>query len=314
MKIEAVKISILAIICLAAIFFVVTTYVVMPLILASTVLGRVDALDSAFDPPSGTPFPPQSVVVATSDNITLSGLLFPVSTPKAWIIVLSDPHQNRSGMMPIIRWMTKNSYGVVAMDLRARGESQGNHLTGGLLEAQDLLATVRQLKPQMRGQVPTVAYGVSMGAVAALVAASQSDAIDAVIADSPYLGIQDWLRHEAERRGWLRLPGLYGAARLWAPVVTGKAVAGSNLNLTSIARSIRVPVLILKSQADPLLSGNNLAALRRAIPAPASAVTFPKGSRGTLYVLNMDAYQTALSDFLSRLSPAQETQADQAPQ
>jgi len=313
MKAQAGKVPIIALICLAAIFLVLTTYVVLPIVLASTVLGRVDALDSASDPPIGTPSPPRSVVVATTDNITLSGWLFPVAFPRAWIIVLADPHQNRSGMLPVIRWLTNNGYGVVAMDLRARGDSQGNYLTGGLQEAQDLLATVRQLKPQMSGQGPIVAYGVSVGAVAALVAASQSDAIDAVVADSPYLSIQDWLCHEADRRGWIRLPGLYYAARLWAPVVTGTAASGSNLNLSIMVKTIRVPVLFLKSQFDPLVSGNDLAALRKAIPAPASAVTFSKGSRGTLYVLNMDAYQTALGNFLSRLSSLREVPSDETP-
>jgi pimeloyl-ACP methyl ester carboxylesterase len=311
MKAEEGRVPIVEIICLVVIFYVLTAYVAMPIILDETVLGRKESLDSAFDQPSGTPMPSQTVLVSTKDNITLSGWLFPVTDPKAWIIMLPDPHRNRSGLLPIIRWLTKSGYGVVAMDPRARGESGGKYMTGGLLEAQDLLTTIGQLKPQMRGQVPVVVFGISLSADAALIAASQSDAIDAVIADSPYLRLSDWMQHEGEQRGWMRLPGLYAVARLWAPVVTGKSEAGSNFDLTSMVKSIRVPVLFLKGEYDPLLTGNDLGALRSKILTTTKAAIFGNGSTNTLYTLNISAYQNAIRDFLLGVLPKAETPKDQ---
>jgi len=308
MKAEEGRVPIVEIIYLAVIFYILTAYIAMPVILDATVLGRKESLDSAFDQPSGTPIPSQTALVSTKDNVTLSGWLFPVTAPRAWIIMLPDPHRNRSGLLPVIRWLTKSGYGVVAMDPRARGESGGKYMTGGLLEAQDLLATIQQLKSQLKGQIPIIAYGISMSADAALIAASQSDAIDAVIADSPYLRFSDWIQFEAQQRGWPHLPGLYAVARLWAPVITGKSEAGSNSDLTSMVKSIRVPVLFLKGEDDPLLTGNDLAALRSEIPTSTTAVTFPKGSSNTLYTLNMNTYQNAVNDFLIGLLPKPEPQ------
>ena len=314
MKAEEGRVPIVEIIYLAVIFYILTAYVAMPIILDTTILGRKESLDSAFDQPSGTLIPSQTAVITTKDNITLSGWLFPVTSPKAWIVMLPDPHRNRSGLLPVVRWLTQGGYGVIAMDPRARGESEGDYMTGGLLEAQDLLATIKQLKLQIKDQGPVIAYGVSMSADAALMAAAQSDAIDAVIADSPYLKFSDWMQYEAEQRGWPHLPGLYAIARLWAPVVTGKSEAGSNFDLTSMVKSIRIPVLFMKGEDDSLLTGNDLAALRREIPTTTTAVTFPKGSSNTLYTLNISAYQKAMNEFLQSLLPEPETPEDQKTQ
>lgn len=303
MKADHGRVRIITIIYLALVFYIITSYVVLPIILTSTVLGRIETLDRTYDPPSGTPHLPQTVIIPTNDNITLSGWLFPVDAPKAWLVILPDPHRNRSGMMSLVRWLTNNSYGVVAMDLRARGESEGKFLTGGLLEARDLIATIRYIQPQIGEQVPVIAYGVSIGAAAALIAAAQTDAFDAVIADSPNLRTADWMYDEAKRRGWPHLPGLYTTSRLWAPIITGHPESGSNIDLTSMVKSIRVPVLLLMGENDPVFTKNDLATLRAAIPASTVPATFPNGYCNSLYTLNMESYQNAIGEFLVAIAP-----------
>jgi alpha-beta hydrolase superfamily lysophospholipase len=303
MKADQGRVRIITIIYLTLALYILTSYVVLPIILTSTVLGRIETLDRSYDPPSGTPHLPQTVIIPTNDNITLSGWLFPVDDPKAWLVILPDPHRNRSGMMSLVRWLTNNNYGVVAMDLRARGESEGKYLTGGLLEAHDLIATIRQIQPQLGEQVPVVAYGVSIGAVAALIAAAQTDAFDAVIADSPNLQTADWMYEEAKRRGWPQIPGLYTTSRLWAPIITGHSESGSNIDLASMVKSIRVPVLLLMGADDPALTKNDMAILRAAIPASTVPATFPNGYCNSLYTLNMESYQNAIKEFLTVISP-----------
>jgi pimeloyl-ACP methyl ester carboxylesterase len=294
------RISIVIYIILA--IYIVSCWIILPITLTSSVLGRVETLDRVYDPPTGTPQPPTSFSVKTKDDVILSGWMFPVSTPKAWIIVLPDPYRNRSSMMPLIRWFTKNDYGVVAMDLRARGESKGRFLTGGIIEARDLLLTANRLQNQIESQTPIMVYGVSLGAVAALVAASQSDAFEAIIADSPFPSTAGWFHSEAKRQGWLHFPGLFTAARLWAPVITGFRESTSNLKLTKIAGSIRAPVLFLTGETDPNLTDQDVLALRSAIPVTTKAETFPTGYGGAMYALNRDAYQTALSEFLTKIT------------
>jgi len=302
MKVFEDKIRFSIIIYIIIALYIVGCWIIFPIMLTSSVLGRVETLDRIYDPPSGTPEPPTIISIKTKDDIMLSGWLFPVASPKAWIIVLPDPYRNRSSMMSLIRWFTNQGYGVEAMDLRARGDSEGRFLTGGVIEAQDLLLTVNRLRNQVGDQTPMVVYGVSLGAVAALVAASQSDAFEAVIADSPFPSTANWFYGEAKRQGWLRFPGLYIAARLWAPIITGYRESGSNLKLVKIVGSVRAPVLFLTGEKDPNLNNQDVLALRSAISVTTKAENFPTGYCGSLYALNRETYQTALSDFLIKIT------------
>ncbi len=304
------KIQILPIIITAVALYVITFYVVLPIIMVSTIYRRIEALDRIYDPPTGTPNAPETFLVQSQDNTALMGWKFSIDSPSAWVVILPDPYRNRGGMMPLVRWLTHQGYGVVAMDLRARGESGGRHISGGAVEAQDLIATVNQLRKQIGDRIPIIGYGVSTGAVAALAAAAQSDALDAVVADSPYLKATKWMYIEAQRLGWLEIPGLYQAANLWTPIVTGHAKSGSYLDLTRFVSSIRVPVLILSGVSDPYFSGEDLAHLRSVLQAPTTAKTFNKGYANSTYILNREKYQVILADFLISHIPQEEVEAD----
>ncbi len=304
------KIRILLIIITVVILYAITSYVVLPIIMVSAIYGRIEALDRNYDPPTGTPKAPETFLVQSQDNTALVGWIFSVDSPSAWVVVLPDPYRNRSGMMPLVRWLTQQGYGVVAIDLRARGESGGKHLSGGAVEAQDLIATVNQLRKQVGDQIPIIGYGVSTGAVAALAAAAQSDALDAVVADSPYLKAANWMHVEAQRLGWLEIPGLYQAINLWTPIITGYAKSGSYLDLTQMASGIRVPVLLISGASDPSFNSANLAQLRSALQAPTTVETFNSGHSNSTYTMNREKYQAILTDFLVSLNPQEEVDAD----
>ncbi len=304
------KIQILPIIIIVIVLYVITSYVVLPIIMVSTIYGRIEALDRNYDPPTGTPNVPETFLVQSQDNTALVGWKFSVDSPSAWVVILPDPYRNRSGMMPLVRWLTDQEYGVVAMDLRARGESGGKHISGGAVEAQDLIATVNQLRKQIGDQIPIVGYGVSTGAVAALAAAAQSDALDAVVADSPYLEAAKWMYVEAHRMGWIEIPGLYQAVNLWTPIVTGHAKSGSYLDLTRMVSSIRVPVLLISGTSDPYFNDADLARLQSALQAPTTVKTFNKGYTNSTYTMNREKYQAILADFLVSLIPQEEVEAD----
>lgn len=304
------KIRILPIIITVVVLYVVTSYVVLPIIMVSTIYGRVEALDRIYDPPTGTPHPPETFLVQSKDNTALVGWKFSVDSPTAWLVILPDPFRNRSGIMHLVRWLTHQGYGVLAMDLRARGESGGKHISGGAIEAQDLITTVNQLRKQIGDQIPIIGYGVSTGAVAVLAAAAQSDALDAAVADSPYLKATTWMKVEAQRQGWLEIPGIYQAVNLWTPIVTGFVKSGSYLDLNQMVSSIRAPVLLLSGDSDPCFTADDLAKLRSEIQTPTTVVVFDLGYSNSTYTLNRDQYQSTLTDFLKSNATHEKTEPD----
>lgn len=105
---------------------------------------------------------------------------------------------NRSSMLSRSVFLSANGYNAFPIDLRAHGESAGNYMTTGYLEALDILGAVEAVK--QRGEKgPFVAMGHSYGARASLWAAAHSTEISAVIADCAFVSIYDALKREAVR-------------------------------------------------------------------------------------------------------------------
>ena len=107
---------------------------------------------------------------------------------------------NRSSMLRRAVFLASNGYNAFPIDLRAHGESGGNYMTPGYLEALDIIGAVEAAK--QRGQLgPFIALGHSYGARASLWAAAQSKYISAVIADSAFISIYATLRRQAAHAG-----------------------------------------------------------------------------------------------------------------
>lgn len=77
-------------------------------------------------------------------------------------------------------------YNILAIDLRAHGESEGVYSTAGCFEQHDVSQVIDQLRekrPEDSGSI--VLFGVSLGAMVAASVAAMRDDISAVVLDSP---------------------------------------------------------------------------------------------------------------------------------
>ncbi len=78
-------------------------------------------------------------------------------------------------------------YGVLAIDLRAHGESGGVHSTAGFWERHDVGDVVNQFRASRPNATQSVIlFGVSLGAAVAAATAVGRDDLDGVILESPY--------------------------------------------------------------------------------------------------------------------------------
>lgn len=112
------------------------------------------------------------------------------SPPENWVLLFHGQGDNRLGTLGFAEFLVPAGYGVVMMDLRAQGESGGDYVTYGALEAGDERAVVDELERRYRVR-NLFALGVSMGAAIALDSAGSDPRIRAVAAEAPFANLQE---------------------------------------------------------------------------------------------------------------------------
>jgi fermentation-respiration switch protein FrsA (DUF1100 family) len=144
----------------------------------------------------GLPF--QSIEFHSSDGILLKGWYVPGGVnPHGTIIYCHGQNRTRVEMLPMEVYGRSLGYNGLLFDFRHSGESGGKIGTLGYQERLDAIAAVRYALSQEKAARPVVLWGVSMGAAAALMAASQSPDVAAVISDSSFLSFRHVIIHHA---------------------------------------------------------------------------------------------------------------------
>ena len=117
-------------------------------------------------------------------------------------------HGYADGKVGAIAWaplLQQLGFNVLAVDLRAHGESDGSDTTAGYFERHDISQIMDQLKSARPEQTQSIIlFGISMGAAVAAATANICDDLSAIILDSPYAHFRDAAGLHADLTG---LPG-----------------------------------------------------------------------------------------------------------
>jgi pimeloyl-ACP methyl ester carboxylesterase len=197
----------------------------------------------------------------------------------------------------------KLGFHVLAIDLRAHGESGGGYCTGGWFERQDVSQIIDQLLIDRPNQTRRVAvFGASFGAAVAAATATMREDIAAVVLDSPYV---DFTRAAMRQMDRLGAPGwLFQRAAIWLAALFAGADLAALPTTQSIA-ALRCPVMVIQPVNDPTISSQDSESIRRA--AAEHSVRFPQDRlwevKGAGHVLALAAdaenYSLQLKGFLS---------------
>ena len=113
--------------------------------------------------------PPESlggntVKFPSRSGSTIVGWLTESHNPKGCILLLHAKHGDRRSMTDRAQFFNGEGYNTLSIDLQAHGESQGDHITMGYLEAMDATAGVGYLREYFPA-LPVAVIGISLGAL-----------------------------------------------------------------------------------------------------------------------------------------------------
>jgi uncharacterized protein len=180
----------------------------------------------------------------TTDGLAIAAWWLPTRTGDA-VVVLHGAGSTREAVLDHAAMLNRAGLGVLALDLRGHGESQGPRNEFGWGAEQDVIAAVDWLvaRPEVTGQIGVL--GLSMGAEVALTAAALDPRIDAVAAEG------------ASARTWADariIPDTHpvGLANEWAMfgVLDLLASAAPPQPLVAAIARIDVPVLLIAGNEE----------------------------------------------------------------
>lgn len=135
-------------------------------------------------------------------KLTLHGWFIPNTYSRKVVIMVHGNGHNRMdptiGTLDIASHLVKSGYNVLMFDLRGYGESDGNMVSGGYYEKQDLEGAVNYITERGFNRIGVL--GFSLGAVTSLLAAAEDNDINSIVSDSSYADLTDIMKPEFTKR------------------------------------------------------------------------------------------------------------------
>ena len=239
----------------------------------------------------------------SEDAIVLKGWYVPANSPaRGSIIYIHGHNRTRIEMLPEAKFGHDLGYNGLLFDLRHQGQSGGGITTLGYQERLDVEGAVRYALEKENAARPVIAWGISMGAAAALMAAAESSNIDAVISDSSFLNYKDLIVHHASL--FVHLP----AFPIADEVIYWSAWRGhfrpDDFDLAKAVERINPrPLLFVAVEGDRRMPPSIARALYARATSPQKAwVVLPGSRHGEGFTVANRLYEEAVTQFLAQIS------------
>ena len=240
----------------------------------------------------------ENVTIQSEEGYDLYGWWIPHPTPRATIVFAhgygKNREQNDLPLKELIPEFHEQGYNFMTFDFRASGISEGERVTVGVKEQEDLKAAIEYAKGRSDG--PIVLYGISMGAATALSTADDIE-VAAVIADSPFSDLRAYL--ETNLPVWSDLPNFP-----FTPVIMTVTPWFTGLDADVVKpiediNKIDAPIFLIHSKDDdaiPVAESERLAEEKEGIEL---WVTDNEGHIGS-YRSFQDEYRQHIFEFLEQ--------------
>jgi len=194
----------------------------------------------------------EQFTVTSKDELKINAYLVPNDNAKGIVIILHGMHgMDATSLFDYAKFIYDCGYTPVVIDMRAHGKSEGDSLSFGYLEVNDVVAVIDYLKTiEEYKEEKIILYGLSMGGSTAINTAAFSDDVDAVIAVSSFSSYQQQVYDYMVGGG---APKLY--VKTFIPFVN--MYLGYKFNVSPVkgrpiekVKDLDIPILFIHGEAD----------------------------------------------------------------
>ncbi|HLG15952.1 MAG TPA: alpha/beta hydrolase [Blastocatellia bacterium] len=241
----------------------------------------------------------KDVEFETSDGVKLSGWLLPGTGKHVTIVYSHGLFRSRRELLARAVDLWRLGYGALLYDSRNHGESGQARVGLGYFERLDAEAAVGYLRGVTTDRIAL--FGISMGAVAALLAAAETPEVSAVISDSAFLSFDDTVSHHVKM--FLHLPAFPMANELKFFIERRGGFDSAKLDMVDAVNRIGDrPILFIAGANDKRMPPEIARRLREASKNAMSDLLVVEGAEtathGHSYQADSRLYVDRVSQFL----------------
>ena len=245
--------------------------------------------------------PPDDLAIDTvsfedASGRTVKGWAINGDNGRGTMLLLHGWHKDRRYMVQRARFLSRTGYSILMIDLMAHGESLGERITFGYLEAESVSAAVDFAKSRWPGEKLGI-IGVSLGGSAAVFSSIRARA-DAYILEGAYSSLRDTVENRWRSRmgplGYLFVPAL-----LWqVPIRLGFEV--DDLSTVDQISKLDAPVFIIAGDEDKKTTLANSRALFENAKQPKSLWVLAGAQHENFHLFSGDEYERRVLAFLDQ--------------
>lgn len=230
------------------------------------------------------------------DGVQLKAILLSPKSPKACIILLHGIRGKKEQWIGTAKWLNEKGYATLITDIRAHGESEGQYITFGYKEKEDVSAWARKLQSTFPNQKIGV-WGNSLGGAIALQTLSYDKKITFGIIESTFADLNDVVYAYGNRLFGLQQRFLSDRILERAGYFAGFPTAA--VKPANLAKNITQPILYLHGDDDDNINVRHGYKIFRNIGSKEKRLFIVHGGKhwGLAYTAGKD-YDAAVLHFL----------------
>tara|TARA_R110002126_G_scaffold91744_5_gene218183 strand:+ start:1790 stop:2635 length:846 start_codon:yes stop_codon:yes gene_type:complete len=271
-------------------------FVLLVLLTAWSLVGYLTAPRHHDVGPPPRNMPVQDVAFESDSGSRIHGWYVTRTENAPAILLVHGLHGDRTWMMTRAGILLNAGYAILAIDLSAHGESEGEGITFGWREHHDVTAAVRFLR-EIKGHERVGAIGESLGG-ASIVMGDRSQRLDAVVLEMVFRDLDSAVHDRVAR--WL---GSWGASII-APLLTVQGprrmgFAADDLRPIERIGDLDAPVFVMGGDRDAHTPTEDTRALYEAARGPKELWLVPGAIHTNLQAQARDAYAERVLAFFA---------------
>ena len=224
----------------------------------------------------------------------LAGWYRPLEDAQGAVLLLHGVRSDRRQMIGRAEFLLAAGYSVLLIDMQAHGESPGDYIGFGYLEARDVVDAVAFLKAT-HNRVGII--GASLGGAAAVMAAEELVA-DAIVVEAVYSDISKATVNRLRIR--LGSLGDYLAPLLLWQIEPRLGISPDEVSPVNAIGSVQVPVFVISGEADQRTTLSDTQQLFESANDPKALWIVPGAKHQDLHRYSGAEYEQRVLQFLAR--------------